>query len=157
MAALPEGTKAPDFTLEGSTGTFTLSEELKKHRFVILSFFPLAFSPVCTDEMSLFQEVQQEFGRLGARTVGISVDSRYVQQEFARKTNVHFPLLADFHPKGAVAQQYGVMRDDGIAERALFVVDSEGMIRYSYVSELRVNPGADRLLERLEALQGAPR
>jgi peroxiredoxin (alkyl hydroperoxide reductase subunit C) len=157
MAALQEGIKAPDFTLEGSAGTFTLSEALKKHRFVILSFFPLAFSPVCTDEMSLFQEVQDEFERLGAMTVGISVDSRYVQHEFAKKTNVRFPLLADFHPKGAVAEKYGVMRDDGIAERALFIVDSDGVIRYSYVSELRVNPGADRLIEKLEALQGRKR
>ena len=154
MAALQEGAKAPDFTLDGSSGQFTLSESLRQHRFVILSFFPLAFSPVCTDEMSLFQEVQSEFKRLGAFTVGISVDSKYVQSEFAKKSNVEFPLLADFHPKGAVARQYGVMRDDGIAERALFIVDSSGTIHYSYVSELRVNPGADRLLERLEALQG---
>jgi peroxiredoxin (alkyl hydroperoxide reductase subunit C) len=119
-----------------------------------MSFFRLAFSPVCTDEMSLFQEVRDEFERLGATTVGISVDSKYVQDEFAKKTNVKFPLLADFHPKGAVAQKYGVMGDDGIAERALFIVDSGGVIRYSYVSEMRVNPGADRLLEKLEALQG---
>lgn len=154
MAALQEGAKAPDFTLEGSTGRFTLSQALKEHRFVILSFFPLAFSPVCTDEMAVFQEAQEEFERLGAMVVGISVDSHYVQQEFAKKTGVQFPLLADFHPKGAVAQQYGVMRDDGIAERALFIVDSEGVVRYSYVSELRVNPGADRLLEKLEELQG---
>jgi len=154
MAALQEGAKAPDFTLDGSTGRFTLSEALKGHRLVILSFFPLAFSPVCTDEMAVFQEVQDEFERLGAMTVGISVDSKYVQQEFARKSSLTFPLLADFHPKGAVAHQYGVMRDDGIAERALFIVDSDGIIRYSYVSELRVNPGADRLLEKLEELQG---
>jgi peroxiredoxin len=157
MAALEEGAKAPDFTLEGSSGRFTLSEALKKHRFVMLSFFPLAFSPVCTDEMAVFQEVQDEFERLGAITVGISVDSGYVQAEFARKNNITFPLLADFHPKGAVARKYGVMRDDGIAERALFIVDSGGVIRYSYVSELRVNPGADRLLEKLEELEGKER
>ncbi len=155
MAALAEGSKAPDFTLEGTTDKpFTLSEALKQNRFMILAFFPLAFSSICSDEMSLYQEVQEEFKQLGARTVGISVDSAYVQKEFAAKNNIQFPLLADFNPKGAVAQKYGVYRaDDGIAERALFIVDSNGLIRYSYVSELSVNPGADRLLEKLEELQ----
>ena len=157
MAAVQEGAKAPDFTLDGSSGQFTLSEALKQHRFVILSFFPFAFSSVCTGEMTLFQEVQSEFQRLGAATVGISVDSKYVQTEFSKKNHIQFPLLADFHPKGATARKYGVMRDDGSAERALFIVDSSGTIRYSYVSELGVNPGADRLLERLEALQGKKR
>jgi len=155
MAALQEGAKAPDFTLDGSTGSFTLSEALRKHRFVILSFFPLAFSPVCTDEMAVFQEVQDEFERLGAITVGISIDSKYTQAAFAKQGNITFPLLADFHPKGAVAQRYGVMRDDGIAERALFIVGANSVVRYSYVSELRVNPGADGLLQRLEQLQAA--
>ncbi len=155
MAALIEGTKAPDFTLEGTTDKpFTLSEALKGNRFVILAFFPLAFSSVCSDEMSLYQEVRDEFGRLGAMTVGLSVDSAYVQKEFARKNNLQFSLLADFNPKGAVAQKYGVYRaDDGTAERALFIIDSSGIIRYSYVSEVSVNPGADRLLEKLEELQ----
>ncbi|MFB3880775.1 MAG: redoxin domain-containing protein [Armatimonadota bacterium] len=156
MAALQEGAKAPDFTLDGSGGKFALSDALKQHRFVILAFFPAAFSSVCTAEMTLYQEVQGEFARLGASIVGISVDSKYVQTEFAQKNNIQFPLLADFHPKGAVAQKYGVMRDDaGAAERALFIVDSGGVIRYGYVSEVGVNPGADRLLDRLEALQGS--
>ncbi len=154
MAALKEGAKAPDFTLKGAAEQpFTLSKALEQNRFVVLSFFPLAFSPVCTEEMSLFQEVRDEFERLGAEVVGISVDSGYVQQEFARKNNIEFPLLADFHPKGAVAEKYGVMRDSGTAERALFIIDSAGIVRYSYVSDPGRNPGADALLERLEQLQ----
>jgi peroxiredoxin len=85
--------------------------------------------------------------------VGISVDSHYTQRAFAKANGITFPLLADFHPKGAVAERYGVMRSDGMTERALFIVDSQRRVRYSYLSELRTNPGADRLLEALESMQ----
>jgi peroxiredoxin len=155
MAALEVGAKAPDFTLEGTPEQpFQLLEAIKQTRFVVLAFYPLAFSPVCTDELNLFQEVLEEFQRLGAQVVGISVDSKYSQGAFAKANAITFPLLADFHPKGAVAAQYGVMRDDGVAERALFIVGSEMVVRYSFVSELRKNPGADRLLDALEGMQG---
>jgi len=155
MAALEVGAKAPDFALEGGVaGSFRLSEAVKRSRFVVLAFYPLAFSPVCTEEMSLFQEILEEFTELGAQVVGISVDSKYAQQAFAESKGITFPLLADFHPKGVVAQQYGVMREDGVAERALFIVDAQMVVRYSFVSELRKNPGADRLLEALEGMQG---
>jgi peroxiredoxin len=154
MAALTVGERAPDFTLEGSAeGPVSLSDLLEGNRFVVLAFYPLAFSPVCTDQMDLYQEVIDEFERLGAKVVGISVDSKYAQQAFAKHSGIAAPLLADFHPKGAVAETYGVMRDDGVAERALFIIDSDGVIRYSYVSELTVNPGADLLFEALEGLQ----
>ena len=154
MAALEMGAKAPDFTLEGSVaGPFRLSEAVKGSRFVVLAFYPLAFSSVCTEEMSLFQEILEEFAELGAQVVGISVDSKHTQQAFAESRGITFPLLADFHPKGAVAQQYGVMREDGVAERALFIVDVQMVVRYSFVSEPRKNPGADRLLEALEGMQ----
>jgi len=154
MPALAAGSKAPQFELQGTPQQpFRLSDALKETRFVVLAFFPLAFSSVCGDQMSLYQEFVEEFERLGARVVGISVDSRYAQQAFAEAKGIAFPLLADFHPKGAVAEQYGVMRDDGVAERALFIVDSDGVVRYSYVSEPRKNPGADGLLEALEAMQ----
>jgi peroxiredoxin len=154
MPALPVGSRAPDFELQGTPQqSFKLSNALKETRFVVLAFFPLAFSSVCGDQMTLYQEFVEEFERLGARVVGISVDSRYAQQAFAEAKGIAFPLLADFHPKGAVAEQYGVMRDDGVAERALFIVDSDGVVRYSYVSEPRKNPGADGLLEALEAMQ----
>ncbi len=154
MAALEVGAKAPDFTLEGTQEQpFRLSEAVKQTRFAVLAFYPLAFSPVCTDELNLFQEVLDEFQRLGAQVVGISVDSKYSQRAFAKANGITFPLLADFHPKGAVATLYGAMRDDGVAERALFIVDGKMAIRYSFVSELRKNPGADKLLEALEAMQ----
>jgi len=152
MAALSVGSKAPDFELDGSAGTTRLSDVLKENDYVVLAFFPAAFSPVCTNELNLYQEVREEFNRMGAEVVGVSVDSKWVQQAFARQNNLDFPVVADFHPKGAVAQKYGVMRSDGMAERALFIVDSEGIVRFSYVSELTKNPGADRLLEALEKM-----
>ena len=155
MDALQVGANAPDFTLDGSGGTpFRLSQAVRESRFVVLVFYPLAFSPVCTQELNLFQEILEQFGELGAQVVGISVDSKYTQRAFAEANKITFPLLADFHPKGAVAQQYGAMREDGVAERALFVVDSQMRVRYSFVSEFRKNPGADRLLEALEGMQG---
>jgi peroxiredoxin len=125
MAALSVGSKAPDFELDGSAGTTRLSDVLKENDYVVLAFFPAAFSPVCTNEMNLYQEVREEFKRMGAEVVGVSVDSKWVQQAFARQNNLDFPVVADFHPKGAVAEKYGVMRSDGMAERALFIVDSE--------------------------------
>jgi peroxiredoxin len=129
-----------------------LSDLLKDGKPVILAFYPAAFSPVCGDEMSLYQEVRDEFERLNAKIVGISVDNYWSVAAFAKAKGITFPLLSDFHPKGAVAQKYGVMRDDGIAERALFIIDPQGIIRYSYVSPILQNPGADRLLDELEKL-----
>jgi len=108
---------------------------------------------VCTNELNLFQEVSGEFEKLSARVVGVSVDGKWVQQAFARQNNLEFPVLADFHPKGAVAENFGVMRSDGVSERALFIIDSGGVVRYSYVSEIGKNPGADRLLEALEKMK----
>jgi peroxiredoxin (alkyl hydroperoxide reductase subunit C) len=153
MAALPVSAKAPDFELDGSSGRVRLSDLLKETQYAILAFFAASFSSVCTSELNLYQEVKDEFARLGARVVAISVDSKYVQQAFAKANGLTFPVLADFHPKGAVAEQYGVMRGDGRAERALFIVDSKGIVRYSYVSEIAKNPGADRLLEALEQMK----
>lgn len=153
MTALPVGSKAPDFELEGSTGKTKLSDLLKENDYVILAFFPAAFSPVCTSELNLYQEVKEEFGHMGAEVVGISVDSRWVQQAFAKQNNLSFPVLSDFHPQGAIAAQYGVMRSDGMAERALFIIGSDSVVRFSYVSELTKNPGADRLLEALEKMK----
>ncbi len=155
MAAVSLMTKAPDFELPGTGGrTYRLSDMLKEGKPVILAFFPAAFSSVCTSEMSLFQEVLPEFERLGARILGISVDNKHGLDAWAKSLGLTYPLLSDFHPKGEVAQKYGVMRDDGVAERALFIVDPEGAIRYSYVSPAKENPGADRLLEELEKISG---
>jgi peroxiredoxin len=149
---LPAGTPAPDFTLPVTPDQqITLSE--LRGRPVILAFYPADWSPVCGDELALFNELLDEFRRYDAELLGISVDGIWCHQAYRDARHLAFPLLADFEPKGAVARAYGVYRDeDGTAERALFVLDKGGVIRWSYVSPVGVNPGADGLLSALEAL-----
>ena len=153
-AVLPAGTMAPDFTLKaGPDASFTLSS--LRGRPVILAFYPADWSPVCGDQMALYNEILPEFEKLGAQMVGVSVDGVWCHRAFAENRHLHFPLLADFEPKGAVARMYGAYRPaDGITERALFVIDAKGMIRWSYCSPIEVNPGADGILDALEGLAG---
>jgi len=104
--------------------------------------------------MALYNEILPEFRRFNAELIGISVDGVWCHAAFAQDRKLHFPLLADFEPKGAVAKSYGVYRrGDGTSERALVVLDAQGMIRWSYVSPVGINPGADGILTALEALQ----
>jgi len=153
MAALEVGAKAPDFALKATGGTtFRLSEALKEGKSIVLGFYRAAFSSVCGDEMTLFQEFQDEFARLNARTVGISVDNTWSNEAWADSRGITFPLLSDFWPHGAVAEKFGVFGEDGLPERALFIIDPKGVIRYSYVSPAAQNPGVDGLLEALEEL-----
>lgn len=150
---LAPGTPAPDFTLPVTPDQkVSLSEFRDKP--VILAFYPADWSPVCGDQMALYNEVLPEFHKHHAELLGISVDGVWCHAAFSEHRNLHFPLLADFQPKGAVAQQYGVYREhDGIADRALFVIDKSGVIQWSYRSPIAVNPGADGILEALEKLQ----
>ena len=149
---LTKGTRAPGFTLH-VTPDQTLSLDELAGRRVILAFYPADWSPVCGDQMSLHNHVLPEFRRYGAELLGISVDGAWCHQAFAHDRKLHFALLADFEPKGAVARSYGVYRTaEGVAERALFVIDEKGMIAWSYCSPIAVNPGADGILDALEAL-----
>jgi peroxiredoxin len=154
-SALPAGTPAPDFELH-STPDQSVSLADFKGSTLIMAFYPADWSPVCTDQMALYNEILPEFHRFGANIVGVSVDSAWCHVAFARDRNLHFPLLADFHPKGEVAMRFGVYDENiGMAERALFVVDGEGVITWSYVSPIGVNPGADGILAALEAMTPA--
>jgi peroxiredoxin len=149
---LSPGTRAPDFslrsTLDGPVGPGDF-----QGRPLILVFYPADWSPVCTDQLSLYQELMPEFEKYGAQLLGISVDGRWCHRAFAKDRNLRFPLLADFEPKGEVSRTYGVYRaEDGTSERALFVLDGAGMVRWSYVSPDEVNPGADGILRALEDL-----
>src|SRR5467141_4584824 len=149
---LAAGTAAPDFTLR-VTPDQNLTLSSLRGRPVILAFYPADWSPVCGDQVTLYNEVLPEFERYGARLVGISVDGMWCHRAFAESRKLRYPLLADFEPKGAVARRYGVYREtDGTSERALFVIDADGIIRWRYVSPVDVNPGADGILEALEAL-----
>jgi peroxiredoxin len=151
--ALAAGVTAPEFKLP-STPDQQVSLSDFRGRPVILAFYPADWSPVCGDQMALYNEILSEFARFDAELIGISVDGVWCHVAFAHDRKLHFPLLADFEPKGNVARQYGVYREpEGTSERALFVIDAEGIIRWSYVSPVGVNPGADGILRALERLE----
>jgi peroxiredoxin len=152
-AILNAGVKAPDFSLSVNPDQkITLSELRGKP--VILAFYPADWSPVCGDQMALYNEVLPEFQKFGAELIGISVDGAWCHAAYAKDHHLHFPLAADFEPKGAVARAYGAYRDqEGFCERALFVIDKSGVITWSYCSPILVNPGADGILQALEALE----
>ena len=152
-SALASGTKAPSFKLHSTPDQLVDLADFRGQA-VILAFYPADWSPVCGDQMGLYNEVLPEFRRLGAQLLGISVDGAWCHRAYAESRKLHFPLLSDFEPKGAVAKSYGVYRDaDGFTERALFVIDGGGVIRWSYVSPVGVNPGADGILAALEKLR----
>ena len=151
--ALPPGTMAPDFTLSATPDQKLTLSDLRGSP-VILAFYPADWSPVCGDQMALLNEILPEFHRYHAELLGISVDSAWCHSAFRESRKLHFSLLADFHPKGEVARSYGAYREqEGTSERALFVIDREGEIKWSYVSPVAVNPGADGILAALEAMQ----
>lgn len=149
---LRPGTKAPDFTLNKSPDeTLTLAE--LRGRPTILAFYPADWSPVCGDELALFNEVLPEFQRYDAQLVGISVDGVWCHKAYKEARKLEFPLLSDFEPKGEVSRKYDAYRtQEGFSERALFVLDGDGVIRWSYLSPIMVNPGADGILAALEEL-----
>ena len=151
--ALPPGTPAPDFALKSTPDqTVRLSEF--RGRPVVLVFYPADWSPVCGDQVALYNEMLSEFQELGGEILGISVDGPWCHAAFSRDRKLHFPLLADFEPKGEVARLYGVYRSsDGTSERALFVINADGVVHWTYVSPVGVNPGAARILSALEELQ----
>ena len=149
---LKAGTPAPDFTLP-VTPDQQVSLSDFRGRPVVLAFYPADWSPVCGDQLSLYNEILSEFHKHHAELLAISVDGAWCHGAYAGERKLHFPLLSDFEPKGAVARKYGVYRErEGTAARALFVIDGEGIIRWSYLSPTGVNPGADGILEALEAL-----
>jgi peroxiredoxin len=153
IGPLPAGAPAPDFGLRSTSGEQVALQSLRGKP-VILAFYPADWSPVCGDQMALYNEILPEFQRYGAELLGLSVDGYWCHLAFAEARKLHFPLLADFEPKGQVAQKYGVYRQtDGFCERALFVLDRAGLIHWSYVSPPAINPGADGILNALESLQ----
>ena len=158
---LQVGQTAPDFTLPSSApgDAGQAGDSISLHDFrgqnVILAFYPADWSAVCGDELAVFNEMLPLFHKLDAALIGISVDSAFCHQAFRDDRGFKMSLLADFEPKGKVARQYGVYRDnDGFSERALFVIDAQGTIRYSFVSPMNVNPGASELLKTLRQIQG---
>ena len=152
-SALTAGAAAPEFTLKTTPDQAVTLSDFRGQP-VVLAFYPADWSPVCGDQMTFYNEILPEFQKLGAELIGISVDGVWCHAAFARDRKLHFPLLSDFEPKGALSRTYGVYREgDGVSERALFVIDGEGVIRWSHVSPIGVNPGAAGILSALEGLQ----
>ncbi len=152
---LPPGTTAPEFALPDASGhLFQLSEH--RGRPIVLAFYPLDWSPGCSQQLDLFAQEHDQFERRKAVVVGISVDSLYSHGAWASVRRIPFPLLADFNPKGDVARQYGVFRErDGYSERALYVLDERGIIRYGYVSPyLHHVPDLGDLYAALDSVSG---
>lgn len=147
------GAPAPDFELHATPDQKLRLRDLRG-RPVILVFYPADWSPVCGDQMALYNEVLPEFRRHDAELLGISVDGVWCHLEFAARRKLRFPLLSDFQPRGAVAAAYGAFRDaEGTSERALFVIDGDGIVRWSHLSPVGINPGADGILSALDALE----
>jgi peroxiredoxin len=145
------GTPAPDFALPDQDGKEVSLESLRGRRFVLV-FYPSDFSPVCTDQLNVYQEVLGELRERGLELYGVSVDSNWCHKAFQRHLGVEIPLLADFHPKGAVSKAYGVYSESyGVAKRALVMVGPDGTVEWSFKSPSPLEvPGANLIFDALE-------
>ena len=144
---------APNFELHATPDQKFALHELSG-RNVILAFYPADWSPVCGDQMTLYNEMLKYFKKYNADLLGISVDSKWCHSAFRRDRKLHYSLLADYEPKGETAMRYGVYnRKEGISERALFVINGHGIITWSYLSPVAINPGADGILDALDEIQ----
>ncbi len=150
------GRRAPDFALVDQDGEEVTLASLRGET-VVLAFYPLDFSPVCTDQLNVYQETLPELERAGARLYGVSVDSAFTHKAFQRELGISIPLLADFHPKGEVARRFGVYNEErGMAQRALVMIGPEGTVRWSHVSPSPLEvPGANLIFDALEQAPAA--
>jgi peroxiredoxin len=152
MNPLKPGQLAPDFALPSTPDQKVSLSELRGKP-VVLVFYPADWSPVCSDQLGLYNELLPEFSEFDAQIIGISVDGIWCHLAFCKERKFHTPLLADFEPKGAVARLYGVYDEkSGEAGRALFVLDPAGVIQWSYLSPVGINPGADGILKALSSM-----
>ena len=149
------GSAAPDFTLPDQDGQ-KISLAGLRGQTVVLVFYPADFSPVCSDQLSVYQEVLGELEERGTKLLGVSVDGPFCHQAFRSQMNLTVPLLSDFHPKGEVARAYGVWSEDhGVAARALVMVDPDGMVRWTYMSPPLEVPGANLIFDALDQRSAA--
>lgn len=149
---LGPGAEAPAFSLPATPDQRAELSEFRG-RPLVMAFYPADWSPVCGDQLALYNEALPELERLDAALVGISVDGAWCHAAYAASRNLHFPLLADFEPKGQVAKRYGAYEYGlGMCKRALFVLDRDGIIQWSYLSPIAVNPGLNGILNALETM-----
>jgi peroxiredoxin len=149
---LGPNTRAPSFDLPVTPDQRTDLSEFRGHN-LVMAFYPADWSPVCGDQLALYNEALPELERYDAALIGISVDGAWCHSAYREARNLHFPLLADFEPKGEVSKRYGAYEYSlGMSKRALFVLDAEGVIRWSHLSPIAVNPGLNGILKALEAI-----
>jgi peroxiredoxin len=151
VSVVQPGAPAPDFSLaRGDGGTLTLNEI--KGQTTVFVFYPFAFSPVCTDQLNLYEEVLDQFTEQGATLYGVSCDATWSQTAFREKLGVTIEQLSDFEPKGAVSSAFGVLNEGGFPERALVIVGPDGIVRWSYQAPSPGDlPGANLIFDGLAA------
>ena len=150
MTTLKAGDLAPDFTLPATIEESIALSQYRGQKNVVLAFYPFDWSPVCSLQLPGLQENLARFKELNAQVLGISIDSRHSHKAFAEHLGLEFPLLSDFEKR--VCQAYGVLREGGFAERALFVVDQQGIIRYAHVNPIGEVPDNQPVLDVLRKL-----
>jgi peroxiredoxin len=150
------GEQAPDFTLPNHKGEQVSLADFRGRK-VMLVFYPADFSPVCSDQLSIYQEVLGQIKEAGVELVGISVDSSWTHNAFRKKLGLDIPLLADFHPKGEVSRKYGAYVEDyGTGNRSLVLIDEQGVVRWVHESPSVVEiPGANLIFDALEEASAA--
>jgi peroxiredoxin len=151
---LKVGVKAPDFSLPSLSGNTAALNEYKGKKNVVLSFVPAAWTPVCSDQWPGYNLLKEIFDRHNTILIGITVDNIPTLYAWTREMGeLWFPVLSDFWPHGAVSKKYGVLRSNGVAERALFVIDKKGIIRYIDVHDINTRPNLEILLKEIEKLE----
>jgi peroxiredoxin len=153
MTALAPGTPAPDFTLKNFDGAEISLSQFRGRKNVLLAFFPLAFTPVCSCQIPSYRDDLARFESLNCQPMTVSISSVPAHKAWVESLGgVNIPVLSDFYPHGEVARKYGVLREEGFPDRSIFLIDRQGIIRYSRVHELRQQPDNNDLLEELGKL-----
>jgi peroxiredoxin len=153
LAPLPVGTEAPDFSLRDQNNEVVTLSSFRGSKAVLLVFYPWAFTSICTGELGQIRDRIDEFANDAVQVLTLSIDSSFVHKIFAQRDELNYPLLADFWPHGAVAQAYGVFNPDaGVSNRGTFLIDRDGIIRFSEANEIGVGRDPQRWLDAIAAV-----
>ncbi|HEY0168917.1 MAG TPA: peroxiredoxin [Jatrophihabitans sp.] len=153
LSPLPVGAEAPDFTLRDQNNEVVTLSSFRGSKAVLLVFYPWAFTSICTGELGTIRDNIDDFANDAVQVLTLSIDSSFVHKIFSQRDELNFPLLADFWPHGEVAQAYGVFNtDSGVANRGTFLIDRDGVIRFSEAKEIGVGRDPQRWLDEIAAL-----